>query len=132
MSVSLKPILYSGFKVGEALTVKQRLERVFFTEVYSLSDGRFLYVFAKLKPRTVASSSRRHNFMELLVNEESYLAAVAETHSLELLSRMVEDLTTPRGLDGVAGMKQLKDFQCKPHPNPPRRGGNDTRWLCYF
>jgi transitional endoplasmic reticulum ATPase len=118
MPESVKPILYSGFKVSEALTVKQRIERVFFTEVYSLSDGRFLYVFTKAKPRTVANSSRRHNFVQLLVNEESYLAAVVETHSLELLGRMVEDLTTPRGLDGVAGMNELKAILINDVINP--------------
>jgi transitional endoplasmic reticulum ATPase len=118
MSVSLKPILYSGFKVSDGLIVKQRLERVFFTEVYSLSDGQFLYVFTMAKPSTVANSSRRHKFVQLSVNAESYLAAVVQTHSLEMLGRMVEDLTTSRGLDSVAGMKQLKALLINDVINP--------------
>jgi transitional endoplasmic reticulum ATPase len=41
-----------------------------------------------------------------------------QTHSLEMLGRMVEDLTTSRGLDGVAGMKQLKALLINDVINP--------------
>ena len=57
MTTVTKPTLHNGFKIGEALTINHRVERVFFTEVYSLSDGRFLYLFPSLKPKPAPAAA---------------------------------------------------------------------------
>ena len=49
MSTLTKPLLYNGYKINDKLSVTGRIEKVFFTEVYNLSDGRFLYLFTNIK-----------------------------------------------------------------------------------
>src|SRR5665213_3582718 len=101
MSTASKPILHNGFKVTDSLTVTQRVERVFFTEVYSLSDDSFLYVFAKLKWSEVSKRGGRHQLTEVATNGKAYPAMVVQAHSREKLAAITEDLTTVRGLDSV-------------------------------
>ena len=118
MSTALKPILHNGFKVTESLTVTQRLERVFFTEVYSLSDDSFLYVFAKLKWSEVSKRGGRYQLTEVATNGEAYPAMVVPAHSREKLAAITEDLTSARGLDSVAGMRELKTLLINDVINP--------------
>ena len=68
-----KPTLYNGFKIAGTLTVSHRVERIFFAEVYSLSDGRFLYLFPKVKPQSVPNRNR-HNLIEISVSGDAYPA----------------------------------------------------------
>lgn len=109
--------MHNGYKLSDALTVKQRLERIFFAEVYSLSDGSFLYLFPKLEV-TAGSSRERLNVIEIPVGGESYPAVQVATHSREQLAAIMEDLTTTRGLDSVAGMKGLKNLLIRDVINP--------------
>lgn len=53
MTTPTKPILYNGFKIKTDVLVTGRIERVFFTEVYNLSNGTFLYLFTNLKQNEV-------------------------------------------------------------------------------
>ena len=46
MSIPTKPILYPGFKIKSDITVVSRTERVYFTEIYSLSNGKVFYLFS--------------------------------------------------------------------------------------
>jgi transitional endoplasmic reticulum ATPase len=110
--------LHNGFKVTEALTARQRVERAFFTEVYSLSDGSFLYLFAKLKPEEISSRGENYNLVRVAIGNESYPAVIVPTHTRERLARITEDLTTARGLDTVAGMKALKNLLIDDVINP--------------
>lgn len=48
MPTPIKPILYNGFNIRENLSIKSRIERIFFTEIYELSDGKFLYLFTHI------------------------------------------------------------------------------------
>ena len=117
MTTVTKPTLHNGFEVADALTVKHRVERIFFAEVYSLSDGRFLYLFPKVKPEFV-SSRGRHNFIEILVAGQTHPAVLVPAHTREQLAAISEDLSTTRGLDSVAGMKGLKALLLRDVINP--------------
>jgi transitional endoplasmic reticulum ATPase len=118
MSVTTKPLLHIGYKIGGNVTVKQRVERVFFTEVYALSDGSFLYLFLKLNQESAASRSGRHNLIAVAIAGDTYPALIVQTHSREQLTSITEDLTTLRGLDSVAGMKALKNLLISDVINP--------------
>ena len=118
MPVTTKPLLRNGHKIVDNVTVKQRVERVFFAEVYALSDGSFLYLFSKLKPESVAHRSGRHNLITVSLAGENYPAVIVPTHSREQLATITEDLTTLRGLDSVAGMRDLKNLLIRDVINP--------------
>lgn len=110
MATPTKPILYNGFKVRDDLTVKSRIERIFFTEVYSLSNGKYLYLFTNLKPEETVDRAKKYDLIKLDVDGKKYLGVITDEHANEKISDIVDDLTVLRGFDCVAGMKPLKSL----------------------
>jgi len=106
--VITKPILYNGFKVKSGLTVKNRLERIFFTEVYELSNSSYLYLFLNLNPNEVVDRTERYDLIRLEIEEEKYLGVIVDTYSKTQISSIREDLISLRGFECVAGMTSLK------------------------
>lgn len=124
MSVPTKPILHNGFKVREGLTVKNRIERIFFTEVYLLSNNKFLYLFANLKPEEVVDRGKKYDLLIISHDGKKYLGVIIDEHSHEKITGIIDDLTVLRGFDCVAGMKPLKTLLIgeviEPLMNPER------------
>jgi len=110
MSAPTKPILYNGFKVRDDLTVKSRIERIFFTEIYSLSNDKFLYLFTNLKPEETVDRAKKYDLIKLDVAGKKYLGVITDEHANEKISDIIDDLTVLRGFDCVAGMKPLKSL----------------------
>lgn len=110
MATPTKPILHNGFKVRDDLTIKSRVERIFFTEVYLLSNEKFLYVFTNLKPEEIVDRAKKYDLVTLDVEGKKYLGVITEEHANEKISDIVDDLTILRGFDCVAGMKPLKNL----------------------
>jgi len=110
MTAPIKPILHNGFKVREGLTVKNRVERIFFTEVYLLSNDKFLYLFTSLKPEEVVDRSREYDLVTISLENKKYLCVIIDVHSHDKMTGIIDDLTVTRGLDSVAGMKPLKNL----------------------
>ncbi len=110
MSTPTKPILHNGFKVRDDLTIKSRVERIFFTEIYSLSDDRFLYVFTNLKAEETVDRAKKYDLVKLDVAGKKYLGVITDEHANEKISDIIDDLTVLRGFDCVAGMKPLKSL----------------------
>jgi len=110
MTTPSKPILYNGFKIKDDLTVKQRIERIFFTEIYLLSNDKFLYVFTNLKPEETVDRAKKYNLTALDVAGKKYLGVITDEHANEKISDIIDDLTVLRGFDCVAGMKPLKSL----------------------
>jgi transitional endoplasmic reticulum ATPase len=108
MAEPTKPMLYNGFKVRGGITVKSRLDRIFFTEVYALSDGKYLYLFTNIKPDEIVERGKKYDLITLLVEEKKYLGVFTDEHSRQKLTVIIDDLTVLRGFDCVAGMKELK------------------------
>lgn len=108
MTKPTKPILHNGFILRKGLAVKNRLERVFFTEVYELSDGKFLYLFTNIKPEEIVDRSKKYDLVTLNHEDKKYLGVIIEEHSHEKITAIIDDLTVLRGFDCVAGMKKLK------------------------
>ncbi len=113
-----KPILHSGFRITDLLAIKSRVERLFFAEVYSLSDESFLYLFPQLKPERISYRGGRYNLIDVVVGDDRYPAILVGAHTREQLAAIAEDLTTVRGLDSVAGMTDLKNLLIRDVINP--------------
>lgn len=110
MTAPTKPILYNGFKVRDDITVKSRIERIFFTEIYSLSNDKFLYVFTNLKPEETVDRAKKYELIKIDVAGKKYLGVITDEHANEKISDIIDDLTVLRGFDCVAGMKPLKSL----------------------
>lgn len=108
MSSPLKPILYNGFEVRKNVTIKCRIERIFFTEVYELSDGKYLYLFTNMRPEEVIDRGRKYDLVTINHENKKYLGVIINLHSHEKITDIIDNLTTLRGFDCVAGMHELK------------------------
>ncbi|MBA3047891.1 ATP-binding protein [Patescibacteria group bacterium] len=103
-----KPIFYNGFKIKDGLTIKNRVERIFFTEVYLLSNDKYLYIFTNIKPEEIVDRGKKYNLITIHFDSKNYLGVIIEEHSHEKITAIIDDLTILRGFDCVAGMEELK------------------------
>lgn len=108
MNKPSKPLLHNGFEVSKSVTVVSRVEKVFFTEVYRLSDDNFLYLFINLKLRDIRSGNEK--LVTLTHQGIDYLGLITARHSQEHVTEIIDGLTQLRGFDSVAGMKELKQI----------------------
>lgn len=118
MDIYEKPILYNGFKVTDSLTVASYVERVFFTEVYKLSDGRYLYLFTRLDPDNVVDRGGKYDMAVIKNGPKSHIGAVVGSHSRVQVFSMFDDLASVKGLECVAGMNELKAMLVSDVINP--------------
>jgi transitional endoplasmic reticulum ATPase len=120
MSTPTKPILYAGFKLKDDISVIARLEKVFFTEIYSLSDGRFFYLFTSVKPGEIIDRKDRHELVKVSISGAEYIGVIDKEHSQEKIVKIIDELTVLKGFDSVAGMKDLKNLLLREVIDPLR------------
>jgi len=108
MSTPSKPILYNGYEVSKGVTVVNRIEKIFFTEIYKLSDDNFLYLFTNLKTSDVRGG--RDNLINIIHQGTEYLGILTSQHSQEHVTDIIEGLTQLKGFASVAGMSELKNL----------------------
>lgn len=124
MATSTKPTLYNGFKIREGLTVKSRIERIFFTDVYELSDGAYLYLFVNLNPNEVVDRSEKYDILRIKIEEESFIGVIVKKYSKSEVSAIREDLVKAKGFECVAGMQELKNLLTADVINPLKNPEN--------
>ncbi len=110
MITPVKPILHNGFRVKDDLTIKNRVERIFFTEVYQLSNNNFLYLFTNLKPEEIIDRKGKYDLLTINYIGKKYLGVVIGEHSHDKMTSIIDELTVLRGFDCVAGMRDLKEL----------------------
>ncbi len=110
MSTVTKPLLHPGYKLKDNLSVVARVEKILFTEVYSLSNEKFLYLFTNIKQDEVIDRSQKYELVNLDVSGKKYLGVIIDEHSHERITAIIDDLTVLRGFDCVAGMRPLKEM----------------------
>jgi len=110
MAIKTRPILYNGYKVKKGLTIKKRIERIFFTEVYLLSSDKYLYLFTDIKPEDVIDRGKKFDLIKIHLDGKKYLGVIVKEHKHENITNIVDDLTVLKGFDCVAGMKSLKSL----------------------
>jgi len=108
MNTVTKPLLHPGYKLKDSLSVVARVEKILFTEVYSLSNKKFLYLFTNIKQDEVIDRSQKYELVNLDISGRKYLGVIIDEHSHEKITAIIDDLTVLRGFDCVAGMRPLK------------------------
>lgn len=110
MTTPTKPILHNGFKIRDDLTIKGRVERIFFTEVYELSNAKYLYLFTNMRTEEVIDRGRKYDLVTVSHEGKKYIGVILNLLSHEKITDIIDSLTTLRGFDCVAGMKELKSL----------------------
>lgn len=106
MNTPSKPILHNGYEVNKNVTITTRLEKIFFTEIYKLSDNNFLYLFTNLKLSDIRGGQDK--LIKITHQGTEYLGIVTSQHSQEHVTQIIDGLTQLKGFASVAGMKELK------------------------
>ncbi len=104
-----KPILYPGFKLKDDISIIARVEKVYFTEIYSLSNGKVFYLFLSVKPNEVVDQKDKIDLVKISCDGNDYIGAIVSSHLKTQLVKIVDELTNLRGFDCIAGMRQLKE-----------------------
>ncbi len=110
MTTPIKPILYNGFQIREDISIKNRVERIFFTEVYLLSNDKYLYLFMNINPSEIVDRGKKYDLITIDHEGKKYLGVIIAEHSYEKMTDIIDDLTILKGFDCVAGMKELKSL----------------------
>lgn len=108
MTIPTKPILHPGYKLKDSMSIVARIEKILFTEVYSLTNNKFLYLFTNLQRDEIIDRSQKYELVNLDIGGKKYLGVITDEHSHEKITAIIDDLTVLRGFDCVAGMRDLK------------------------
>ncbi|MGI6132203.1 MAG: ATP-binding protein [Bacillota bacterium] len=108
MTTPTKPILFPGYKLKDDVNVVVRVEKILFTEVYSLSNNKFLYLFTNIQQEEIIDRKQKYDLVNLDIGGKKYLGVITDEHSQDKITAIIDDLTVLRGFDCVAGMRDLK------------------------
>lgn len=103
-------MLHPGYKLNDKVSIVARVERIFFTEVYSLSNEKFLYLFTNIQQDEVIDRKQKYELVNLDIGGKKYLGVITDEHSHDKITAIIDDLTVLRGFDCVAGMRDLKSM----------------------
>lgn len=117
MSNITKPILNSGLIIKDNVFIKNRIEKVFFTEIYALSNNKFFYLFTDLNPNDVIKKYD-YELIKLNRNNREYLGIISDDNSPQQITEIIDKLTSAKGFDCVAGMNDLKRLLINDVINP--------------
>lgn len=120
MAIQTKPILHNGFEIKDGVKVVNRIDKALFTEIYELSNDSFFYLFLNLKPNEVIDSRGKYELIRIEVLSKEWLGVIVASHTNQNLAKVVEELTTLRGFDNIAGMADLKNLLIAEVINPLR------------
>ena len=120
MAILTKPILHNGFEIRDGIKVKNRIDKAFFTEIYELDNGSFLYLFLELKPNEIIDRRGKYELTRVSWGGKEWLGVIVPEYSNQVLSNVIEELTTLRGFDNIAGMQDLKQLLIAEVINPLR------------
>lgn len=108
MEATTKPILFNGFALRDGIKVKNRIDKIFFTEVYELTDSSYLYLFLNLNPNEVMDRRDKFDVIRIKSDNENYVGVIVKDYSKEKLISIKEDLISAKGFECIAGMDDLK------------------------
>lgn len=103
-----KPILFNGFQIDENTTIKNRVDKIFFTEVYELSNGKYLYLFTNLDSNEVLDRQTKYEMKKINIEKKEFIGIIRNIYLKEEIPQIKESLLQRKGFECVAGMESLK------------------------
>ena len=110
MSPMNKPLLHNGFLLGNGVVIKNRVDKAFFTEIYSLTDNRFLYLFTNFNQEEILHKLKNYQTIRISCNDTQFAGIIVDDYSREQLSKIIDHINSQTGFSCVAGMVDLKNI----------------------
>ena len=102
-----KPLLYNWFLIGEWIEINNRIDKLFFTEVYKLSNDKFLYLFLDIKENDVLNSDIE--IKKVKVNNKVYIWIIVDEFNIKFLNSVKDSLISVVWFKSIAWMQEMKD-----------------------
>jgi transitional endoplasmic reticulum ATPase len=110
MSRQTRPVLHNGFVVGNTACIKKRIDKIFFIEIYLLSDRQYLYLLLSHQPDEIENKIKNFTTIRVTFNDRDYLGVITADYSLENVQILSDIVNQNRGFSCVAGMHGLKQL----------------------
>jgi transitional endoplasmic reticulum ATPase len=102
-----KPHLYNWYIISEWIEVKNRIDKLFFTEVYKLSNDKFLYLFLDIKENDILNTDI--DIMKVKINSKIFIWVIVDEFNIKYLNSIKDSLISVKWFRSIAGMQDLKN-----------------------
>ena len=102
-----KPNLHNWFNIWNDITILNRIDKLFFTEVYKLSNEKFLYLFLDINENDILNSDIE--IIKITINNNIFIWTIVDEFSIKFLSSIKENLISINWFNSIAWMDQLKN-----------------------
>lgn len=102
-----KPLLYNWYIIWDWIEIKNRIDKLFFTEVYKLSNDKFLYLFLDIKENDILNSDIE--IKKVKINNKIYIWIIVDEFNIKYLNSVKESLTSVMWFKSIAWMQELKE-----------------------
>jgi len=101
-----KPILHNWFEIKDDIKILNRIDKLFFTEVYKLSNEKFLYLFLDINENDILNSTIE--IVKIKQNKKNYIWVIVEEFNIKYLSNIKDKLVSVKWFDSIAWMIEIK------------------------
>ena len=102
-----KPLLYNWYSIWEWIEIKNRIDKLFFTEVYKLSNDKFLYLFLDIKENDILNSDIE--IKKITINNIIHIWIIVDEFNIKYLNSVKDSLISVTWFKSIAWMQELKD-----------------------
>ena len=92
-----KPLLHNGFLLGNGVVIKNRVDKAFFTEIYSLTDNHFLYLFTNFNQEEILHKLKNYQTIRISCNDTQFADIIVDDYSREKLSKIIDHINSQTG-----------------------------------
>lgn len=101
-----KPILHNWFIIWNGITILNRIDKLFFTEVYKISNENFLYLFLDINENDILNSDIE--IIKIKQNNKSYIWTIVEEFNIKYLNSIKDSLISISWFNSIAWMDEVK------------------------
>jgi len=102
-----KPNLHNWFNIWNDITILNRIDKLFFTEVYKLSNEKFLYLFLDINENDILNSDIE--IIKININNNIFIWTIVDEFNIKFLNSIKDSLISIRWFNSIAWMDQLKN-----------------------
>jgi transitional endoplasmic reticulum ATPase len=124
MDAVTKPTLFNGFVIKGNLKVRNRIDKIFFSEIYELTDGSYLYLYLNLNPNEVMDRRDKLDVIRIKNESQNFVGVIVKQNSRDLLVSIKDELISAKGFECIAGMDALKRLLIADVINPLKHPEN--------
>ncbi len=101
-----KPILHNWFDICNNLTILNRIDKLFFTEVYKLSNDKFLYLFLDINENDILNSDIK--IKKIKISNKVFIWTIVDEFNIKYLNSIKDSLVSITWFNSIAWMEKIK------------------------